>query len=334
LPEKFYFVSLTEMKKAALYYLLFFLVFTGPALAEKYEPPVAVEKENFIFYFDNPSYINEAEAALKRTRSKLVDLLQDSLSYKPSVYLVESQAYFNELVSGRFPDWGAAAALPGRELIVIKSPDRFNLGRPLSELLAHEYAHLALHHRTGRYQPPRWFDEGMSMFVSNEWNWTDNLAMSRAAIFGQFLSLEDIEMLNRFGSGKAHVAYAQSYLAVNYLIEEYDLTAVNILLDEIARGGSLDSALMIAVGSDYKGFQNEFYVYLTNRFNIASLFMDTIYLWIFLALVVIVGAVLRFRKKKDYYKKWKRDEQYHSTDFDYGDSDNPEQTDDDEPWRS
>ena len=322
------------IKKAALYSSLLFLTAAGSVYPEKYEPPVAVEKENFTFYFDNPRYINEAESVLNKTRAWLIDLLRDSLSYKPSVYLVGNQAYFNELVSGRFPDWGAAAALPGRELMVIKSPDQFNLGRPLRELLAHEYAHLALHHRTGRFLPPRWLDEGMSMFVSSEWNWSDNLAMSRAAIFGQFLSLAEIERLNRFGSGKAHVAYAQSYLAVDYLIDEYDIAAVNILLDEIARGESLDSALMNSIGSNYKGFQDEFYVYLTNRFNIASLFMDTIYLWIFLALVVIVGAVLKFRKKKDYYKKWERDEKYHSTDFDYGDPDNPEQPDDDEPWRS
>jgi hypothetical protein len=34
-----------------------------------------------------------------------------------------------------------------------------------------------------------------------------------------------------------------------------------------------------------------------------------------------------------YYKKWEEDEKYQSTDFDYGDPDNPEQIDDeDEPW--
>jgi hypothetical protein len=322
------------MKKALICFWLFVVVFSGPVLLGTNEPATAVETGHFIFYFDNPRYINEAQSALDSTRARLIELLRDSLAYKPSVYLIEDPARFEKLVSGRFPDWGAAAALPLRELIAVKSPDRFNLGRPLSELLAHEYAHLALHNRTGRYSPPRWFDEGIAMLVSSEWSWSDNLAMSRAAIFGQILSLEDIEMLNRFSSGKAHVAYAQSYLAVNYLIREYGLEAVNIFLDEIARGSSVDDALMNSTGSDYKGFEREFYVYLVNRFNVVSLFMDTIYLWIFLALVVIVGAILKFRKKKDFYKKWEREEKYHSTDFDYGDLDNPEKTDDDEPWRS
>jgi len=49
--------------------------------------------------------------------------------------------------------------------------------------------------------------------------------------------------------------------------------------------------------------------------------------------VVIVGFFLRYRKKKKKYEEWDEDEKYHSTDFDYGDPDNPEQVDDeDKPW--
>jgi hypothetical protein len=63
--------------------------------------------------------------------------------------------------------------------------------------------------------------------------------------------------------------------------------------------------------------------------------MDTIILWLFLAMVVIVAFFLRFKKRRSYYKKWDEEEKLHSTDFDYGDSTRPEQSDeDDEPWRS
>ena len=172
------------------------------------------------------------------------------------------------------------------------------------------------------------------MMVSAEWSWTDNLAMSRAAVFGRFIRLADIESMNRFNSGKAHQAYAQSYLAVQYLYREYDREAVNLFLDEIAAGASVDSALMASIGSNYSGFQREFDIYLTQRFNAASLFMDTIYLWIALAVVVIIGGILKMRSRKRYYAKWEKDEELHSTDFDYGDPDRPEETDDDEPWRS
>ncbi|MFZ5979137.1 MAG: peptidase MA family metallohydrolase, partial [Candidatus Zixiibacteriota bacterium] len=275
-----------------------------------------------------------ADGILNRTRQQLIHLLNDSITNRPEIYMVENMDIFESLIGGRFPDWGAAAALPLKNLIVVKSPDSFNLGRPLYELLSHEYAHLALHHRTGRYAPPRWFDEGLAMMVSAEWSWTDNLAMSRAAVFGRFIRLLDIEQMNRFNSVRAHQAYAQSYLAVQYLYREYGREAVNVFLDEIAAGATVDSALMASIGSDYWGFQQEFNIYLTQRFNAASLFMDTIYLWIALAIVVIIGGLLRMKSKRDYFKKWEEDEKLHSTDFDYGDPDHPEKTDDDEPWRN
>ncbi len=62
--------------------------------------------------------------------------------------------------------------------------------------------------------------------------------------------------------------------------------------------------------------------------------MDTFLFWIGLALIVVVGTFLRYRKRRQLFKKWERDEKFQSTDFDYGDPDHPERTDDDEPWRS
>jgi len=323
------------MIRKSIIYSVFLLTVTAVFTTANSSTTLApVEKKHFLFYFDNPAYINEAEKILNDTRQQLIKFLNDSIPGRPSVYMVENITVFEELIGGRFPDWGAAAALPLRNLIVVKSPDKFNLGYPLNVLLSHEYAHLALHHRTGRYAPPRWFDEGLAMMVSAQWNWSDNLAMSRAAVFGQFIRLEEIEQMNRFNSGKAHQAYAQSYLAVQYLYKEYGSEAVNLFLDEIAVGTVVDSALMIAIGSNYRGFQREIDVYLTERFNVASLFMDTIYLWIALAVVVIIGGLVKMKKRKEYYAKWDKEEQLHSTDFDYGDPDNPEQPDDNEPWRS
>jgi hypothetical protein len=264
----------------------------------------------------------------------LIGLLRDSLSYRPSIYLVNELPRFQELVGGYFPEWGAAAAAPPRKLIAIKSPDHFNINRSLRELLAHEYAHLALGHRTGLYSPPRWFDEGLAMMVSAEWSWSDNLAMSKAAVFAQLIPLREIELVNRFSSGKAHVAYAESYLAVKYLFDDYGIDAVNIFLDHIAAGKSPDEALMASTGSDYQGFEDEFRALLMKRFNVVSLFMDTIFLWLGLAVIVVVGGILQFRRRRRYYKKWEDYEKLHSTDFDYGDPDHPERIDDeDEPWR-
>ncbi|HEX2896475.1 MAG TPA: hypothetical protein VHP63_00300 [candidate division Zixibacteria bacterium] len=294
-----------------------------------------VEKEFFTFYFDNPNYVERANSALLKVRTQMIGLVQDSLTNNPSVYLLENMDEFNKVIRGRIPDWGAAAAFPERNLMALKSPDKFRVGKSIEELLAHEYSHLLLHHRTGFANPPRWFDEGLAMLVSLEWDWEDNLAMSRAGTFGQFIKLKEIEYMNRFGAAKAEIAYSQSYLAVEYMYREYGNNSVNRFLNSLKAGVSLDSAFSAGIGATYSEFEEEFNTYLRARYNIASLFMDTMLFWVFLAVMVIVAGFIRYKKRRQYYKKWAEEEKLHSKDFDYGDSKNPEQIDDeDEPWRS
>ena len=292
-----------------------------------------VVKGQFRYTFDNPSYLPEADSILQHARTQLATLLQDSLSGIVDVYLVDTEARFDSLIGGSFPDWGAAAAIPSRNLIIVKSPDRFNLGKSLRELLAHEYAHLALAHRVGQVSPPRWLDEGVATMVSMEWRWANNLTMSFASVMGNFVPLSDIERVNGFTSGKARLAYAESYLAVGYLYHDYGPDVLNLFLDSLAAGAGVDRSLLYATGSDYANFEHEFRVYLQRKFNLVSLVADMAYFWLALAIVVIIGAVLKMSKRKKYYDKWDKEEETASTDFDYGDPDNPEEADDDEPWR-
>jgi len=286
------------------------------------------------YHFDDPRFVRTADNTLSATRNRLLELVGDSLSYIPSVYIVDSQQEFDSLAGGVFPDWGAAAAYPARGLIAIKNPNKFNLGHSLKELLAHEYTHLVTGHITGMYNAPRWFEEGLSQLVSAEWNWSDNLSMSRAAVFGQFVDLRDIERVNRFDADKAHIAYAQSYLAVKYLFEESGTESVAVFLRSVAEGESHSLALERSTGATYDEFEKDFRLYLNARYNILSLFMDTYWFWLGLAVVLVVGAFLRYRKRRMYYRRWEEEEKLHSTDFDYGDPDHPERVDDeDEPWQ-
>ena len=307
----------------------------GTADAAGYNIPDSVVRTHFTFYMDNPRHLDQADSVLTGTRQQLIELLGDSLSYNAKVYVLEDLQAFEMLIRGLFPDWGAAAAFPQRGLIAIKSPDKFNIRKPLNQLLAHEYTHLAVADMAGINRVPRWFDEGMAMFISTEWGWSDNLAMGRVGVFGDFIPLMEIEQVNRFGEGKAHVAYSQSYLAVKYMVDNYGKGSLSRFLREIGRGRKVDAALTTATGSNFLEFQEEFNQHLAKQFNLITVFMDTMVLWLGLAVIVVIGAFMRYRKKRSYYKKWEEEEKLHSTDFDYGDPDNPETTDDDgESWRS
>ncbi len=302
-------------------------------LCQSLSADTVIEHQYAILHLDTPSDAEIVTASLIDTRAQLIHRLRDSLSYRPEIYVVNSAARFDSLLGGKFPDWGAAAALPEEGVIVIKSPLAFNLGKSLEELVRHEYSHLALAHKLGFRVAPRWFDEGLAMLVSTEWGWDANLAMSRAVLFGQTIPLAEIDMVNRFQEGEAQVAYAESYLAVKYFYDSYQVNGVMLFLDALSAGETIDSALVKSTGSNYAGFEKEYQDWLKERYTITNLFMDTIYFWMFLAVVLIVGVILTYRRRRSVYKRWEKEEELESKDFDYGDPDNPEQADDDEPWR-
>ncbi|UCG60716.1 MAG: hypothetical protein JSV52_10310 [Candidatus Zixiibacteriota bacterium] len=294
-----------------------------------------VEREHCIYLCESPHYLDVVDQTVARTRQALFELTGDTLPYRPSIHIVSNLADFNDLIGGKFPDWGAAAAFPERRLIAIKSPSHFNINRSLEELVAHEYAHLLVSHATGFSSAPRWFEEGVAMYVSAEWSWSDNLAMSKAAVLGQIIDLSEIDNVNRFTEGRAHVAYAESFLAIKFLVHTYDLDVISRFLKSLSAGGSAGEAIYAATGSTELEFASDFKTYLHQQFNIMSLFMDTIFFWLGLSVLVIIGGWMRYRKKQQYYRKWERQERLESTDFDYGDPANPEKIeDDDEPWRT
>jgi len=288
---------------------------------------------DFNYYSATRQFFDIADSAVSFARVRLAGILRDSIDYRPDIYIEDNLNDFKERIGASVPDWGAAVAMPYKRMIVVKSPAHFRLGKSLYELLLHEYAHLALENRLNHVRPPRWLDEGLAMYTSYEWGWAGNITLSQAVVLGNLVPLRDIENLNRFSGGKAQLAYAQSYMAVRFLLDAYGVESFNILLDSLKSRRSVDEALMAATGSDYSGFEREYVDFLKSRFNLLTIIANMSYLWLFLAVVVVVGFILAFRKKKKYYKKWEEEEKYQSTDFDYGDPDSPEKADDeDKPW--
>lgn len=309
------------------------LLFSITAVAFTNDTANLKSRPNYDYYASTTQFIGVVDSAVVQARFELKKILGDSLHYRPKIYIEDNLTDFRNRIGSAVPDWGAAVALPYKRMIVTKSPANFRLGKSLYELIKHEYSHLALEDRLNHVEPPRWLNEGLAMYIAFEWGWASNIALSNAVVFRSVVPLRDIEKMNRFPAGQARTAYAQSYMAVKYLLEQYGYDSFNILLNNIKNRQSIDDALMAATGSGYDGFEKEYNIYLGTKFNLLTIFIDMSYLWLFLAIVVIIGFFLKFAKKKKKYKEWDEYDKYHSTDFDYGDPDNPEQVDDeDKPW--
>lgn len=287
----------------------------------------AVSNNAYRIITDIPEDGAYADSVLQVTQKRL-NLLIGSFRVAPlDIYIVTSEDRFDSLAGPSVPDWGAGVAIPHRNLIVIKSPLILRGEKSLGELVAHEFSHIALARRLKRHQGPRWLNEGMAMYLSAEWGWSDNLSVSWAVVLGAIIPLREIENLNRFEKDIAQVAYSESYLAFKYFIDTYGKSSLNILLDRIAAGASPDRAFIAAIGMRYAGFEREFSAYLHGRYNMLTLIFDSNLLWIMMALVVVVGFILSRLRRKKRLEEFDEYEKYHSTDFDYGEVEKPDEDD-------
>jgi Peptidase MA superfamily len=271
-------------------------------------------------------------ARILRARELSDSLLGDAGIRSYDLYITDTKAQFDSLVRGAFPHWGAAVAVPQLGRIVLKSSQLKRSRKTLATLAAHEFAHLQTHARSGG-GAPRWLDEGLAMYFAGEWNYESFISVSLAAVRGNLIPLAEIESLNSFSESRAQVAYAESYLAVRYFFEYYGAEGMRDVLAGLKQGMSIDSVMQSAFGLSEAGFELEAFADIRDNQTLMGIVMGSSLFWGALALVVVIGFVRVMINRKKRYAQWEKEERYQSTDFDYGDPDNPEKVDDEEPWK-
>jgi len=278
---------------------------------------------------DIPADAAYADSVMRVTARRLTDLIGPLEINSLDIYIVTAETRFDSLSGSSIPDWGAAVAIPYRNRIVVKSPLILTGDKSLGELVAHEFSHIALSRALRHQQAPRWLDEGLAMYTSAEWGWGDNLAIGWAVVLGSVMPLSEIEKLNRFSSHRARVAYSQSYLAFKYFVDTYGRSGLAILINSLASGHDVDNAFVAATGADYGTYEREFSTFLHGRYNLVTIIFNSNVLWIALALLIVVGFILYRIRRKKRFEEFDEYEKYHSTDFDYGEVEEP---DEDKPW--
>ena len=264
---------------------------------------------HFHIYAHEPDLAGELRGHLQFSYREISSFLDDTLTQVVSVYVVDSDEEFRSMVGGGFPDWGIGCAIPSRNTIILKSPLHFRYGRPFSELVAHELAHIFLGNLAKGAALPRWLDEGFAMQQSREWRIGQDVSVARAVLTGSLLRLSEIESVNAFREAKAQLAYTESFLAVSYLTYEYGEGAIRELVEHLASGSSMDLAFLNSIGSNYLTFQIEFESYIESKYNWISFFGDTFLLWVGLAFLIVIFYLAKKRRTRKTLKQWELEEQ-------------------------
>ncbi len=286
----------------------------------------SLQAATFRFTPVSESQDKEMRLVLEVAALRLGKLLGITFSDTIDITIVQTQEQFDALAGGKIPEWGAGAAIPSRNLIILRQPMMNRYPGNTADLLQHELAHIALSRRVQTGRLPRFIDEGFASWFAGEWTFSHVTTVAAAQITRSILPLRDIDDVNRFHQGEANLAYAQSYLVVNFIFTRYGELAFLDLLDAFAAGQNMSEAFHETFGISFWRFEADYRKFLSDNYTLFAILTDMSGLWVILALIVVFGWIVIRRRKKNAIDRWKEEEKYQSTDFDYSGSD-------DEPWK-
>ena len=197
----------------------------------------AVKDERFTILFDGPANRVLAERATTVLRDafwRIGNALGSYPTNQINVVLYTAQQFHD--ITGA-PEW-AGGGFDGQIRMPVAGATQ-NL-RAFDRILTHELVHAVLHNVAAR-NLPAWLNEGLAMYFEG-----DNLAASekRLAAARAFVPLGALQGgYSRLTSEQATVAYEMSAFATHALITRLGTANVGLLLQDLDRGQTVESAL-------------------------------------------------------------------------------------------
>ncbi len=233
-------------------------------------------------------------------KSDLEKKLNRRVTFIPSIILIHSSSTFKKMVKGN--DQITAFAVPGDNIIVIDYSKADRTPFDIKLTLQHELSHLLLHQDVKDKFLPKWFDEGVSQWVSEGIadiiNVNGNKLLKRAALSGNYLALKDISVYFPRSPDLFILSYEESRSIIEYIDSKYGEDKLLDILNKLSRGIDIEKAVSAVLPVDMAGLETDWHKYLRTRYSWFIYFTDNVYWLIFFAgAILTVIGFLRLRKR-------------------------------------
>ena len=242
-------------------------------------------------------------------REKVIETLGFAPEEKVVIFLAEGDDNFFEIQQG-VPKWAVGTAYPEKKKIFLRHPDNIILRYTgLKRLITHEYTHIALGEAAGGLRVPRWLNEGLASYVGGERGFSAYTTIAMASLTGSLIPLADLKNSFPDGSGRAELAYAESYSFVSYLEKRYGPGALRRLLSQFFKTGNIQDATISAFGRELAAIEAEWMQRIKRRYNWIFIFSGGLGLWFIMTLIFIAGYIRKRITTKSKMKLWELTEE-------------------------
>lgn len=241
-----------------------------------------------------------------------VNQLGYSTGRKIDIWFCETKDEFNLTVGAPIQDWAAGCAYPLQARIVILDP-KFTENRHLnlSRLVKHEIAHVIFGLYVGENMKnvPRWFNEGVAMYISDDWGYQNYWTMLTGTLSNSLISLNDISSDFPEKANVAQLAYSQSYSIVAFMVKRYGIDAFRRCINLISKGFPFDEAFTNATGADLGWLEIKWIKDIKKRYRWFSLISSWFVLWGIVVLIAFMAYMRRKIKNRRIIKQWEEEEE-------------------------
>ncbi len=165
--------------------------------------------------------------------------------------------------AARAPDW-AGALYDGK--IRIPAGGLRESNPMIERIIFHEYVHALLRERT-RNNIPTWLNEGLAQYYEGDPLPAQQKMIRLIAKQPKLPPLKALEgSFTGFSKNQAQMVYTQSLLAVQYLRDRYSRYVIEQLLDELARGKSMEQAIERTFSMSYEQFDEQLLEWIKEQY--------------------------------------------------------------------
>jgi hypothetical protein len=269
----------------------------------------SIQFQEITIYFTEPD-LRPAEQVQTILDNVFVDLkqtLQIESEIEIQIYICPSPAIFREIIGSRLPEWSEAVYMSHRKAIVLKSPYWSGSNRNQGATVVHELVHAVLDQRVNYQSIPRWLNEGLAVAFSGERDLASNSLISKAAATNSLIPLDQIDDVLNFHKDRARLAYQQSYLATQFIIETYDFSAINTILDGIRQGWTLNTIFQNAFSTTFYEFETRWREHIRTDRRWDLLIDLPSLLWPMMGVLFLVVVTVMFIRNRKRMREWEEE---------------------------
>jgi len=214
----------------------------------------------------------------------------------------------------RVPAWIAGLALPADRIVLFPARSPVYPHDTLEDVFRHEVMHVLIARAARGRRVPRWFNEGLAMYVERPWELRDTTRVAYALAVGPTLTVDQVDGLFDGDRAAQSRAYALAGAFVRTILTDHGRLVVARLLARVADDVPFEDAYARVTGQTLRTAEANFWREQRLWITWVPLVTSTTVLWMMMTLLALYVARRRRRARAALHRQWAAEEAAHDTD--------------------